>query len=111
MARGGGSAARAGNAGASAQRSPLRPVDPANVWVESGSRQRRNRTTRLSKKEKLVLAELARGHTTEEIGEILGVSPHTVRTHIKNAMRKLEAKTRAHAVAIALSDDAIDFEA
>ena len=38
------------------------------------------------------------------------VSPHTVRTHIKNGMRKLEARTRAHAVAIALSEGAIEFD-
>ena len=108
MARGGESAARRGEAG-SDERASLRSVEAGNLWVETASR-RRNRTSRLSVKEKLVLAELARGHTTEEIGEILAVSPHTVRTHIKNAMRKLEAKTRAHAVAIALSDDAIDFQ-
>jgi DNA-binding CsgD family transcriptional regulator len=63
----------------------------------------------LSGKERSVLAELARGHTTEEIGKLLGVSPHTVRTHVKNLMRKLGARTRAHAVAIALSESAIDF--
>ena len=56
------------------------------------------------------MRELARGHSTEEIAEILYVSPHTIRTHIKNGMRKLEAKTRAHAVAIALSEGAIELE-
>lgn len=40
---------------------------------------------------------------------MLDVSPHTVRTHIKNAMRKLDARTRAHAVAIALCDGAIEY--
>ena len=62
---------------------------------------------RLSGKERLVLAELARGHSTDEIGLVLSVSPHTVRTHVKNLMRKLGARTRAHAVAIALSEGAI----
>jgi DNA-binding CsgD family transcriptional regulator len=69
---------------------------------------RRSRSDRLSRKERLVLGELALGNSTEEIGVALGVSPHTVRTHVKNLMRKLGARTRAHAVAIALSEHAIE---
>jgi DNA-binding CsgD family transcriptional regulator len=68
------------------------------------------RSGALSEKERTVLRELARGHSTEKIAEVMIVSPHTVRTHIKNGMRKLEARTRAHAVAIALSEGAIEFE-
>jgi DNA-binding CsgD family transcriptional regulator len=72
------------------------------------ARTRRTRSDRLSRKERMVLAELARGNSTEEIGMALGVSPHTVRTHVKNLMRKLGARTRAHAVAIALLEHAIE---
>ncbi len=61
----------------------------------------------LSHKERLVLTELARGNSTDEIARTLYVSPHTVRTHIKNVMRKLRARTRAQAVAIALTDGSI----
>jgi DNA-binding CsgD family transcriptional regulator len=71
-------------------------------------RPRRSGCERLSSKERLVLIELAQGHSTDEIGLVLSVSPHTVRTHVKNLMRKLGARTRAHAVAIALSERAID---
>jgi DNA-binding CsgD family transcriptional regulator len=71
-------------------------------------RSRRSRCERLSGRERVVLAELARGNSTEEIGVVLSVSPHTVRTHVKNLMRKLGARTRAHAVAIALSESAIE---
>jgi DNA-binding CsgD family transcriptional regulator len=53
----------------------------------------------LSARERLVLIELARGLQTEEIAEALHLSPHTVRTHVKNSMRKLRSKTRAQAVA------------
>jgi DNA-binding CsgD family transcriptional regulator len=70
----------------------------------------RSRTARLSEKERSVLRELARGYSTEQIAGVLVVSPHTVRTHVKNAMRKLGAHTRAHAVAIALSEGAIDVQ-
>jgi DNA-binding CsgD family transcriptional regulator len=73
-------------------------------------RARRSRCERLSGKERLVLAELARGNSTEEIGLVLEVSPHTVRTHVKNLMRKLGARTRAHAVAIALAERAIEIK-
>jgi DNA-binding CsgD family transcriptional regulator len=36
------------------------------------------------------------------VAERLVLSSETVKTHIRNAMSKLEAKTRAHAIAIAL---------
>lgn len=55
-----------------------------------------------------MLAGLALGESTEQIGLTLALSPHTVRTHLRNVMRKLEARTRAHAVAIAIGDGAID---
>jgi DNA-binding CsgD family transcriptional regulator len=102
--------ARTSGAAARAEERPERPA-LRPVWVESATAGRsRSRTSRLSGKERSVLRELARGHSTEQIAERLIVSPHTVRTHIKNGMRKLEARTRAHAVAIALSEGAIEFE-
>lgn len=70
--------------------------------------QTRLRSQALSAREVDVLEELAMGTSTEEIAGKLHVSPHTVRTHIKNILRKLGARTRAHAVAIAYSEDAID---
>jgi len=66
------------------------------------------RSDALSRRELGVLEELAMGTSTEEIAGKFHVSPHTVRTHIKNILRKLDAHTRAHAVAIAYSEDAID---
>ncbi len=71
-------------------------------------RQTYDRSARLSPRERDVLAGLAIGDSTEEIGLKLYISPHTVRTHLRNIMRKLEARTRAHAVAIAISDGAIE---
>jgi DNA-binding CsgD family transcriptional regulator len=66
------------------------------------------RSDTLSEREIAVLDEIAHGTPTEEVARKLHVSPHTVRTHIKNILRKLDARTRAHAVAIALSEDAIE---
>jgi DNA-binding CsgD family transcriptional regulator len=70
----------------------------------------RTRRVMLSRKERAVLAGLAAGQTTEAIAARMAVSPHTIRTHVKNAMRKLNARTRAHAVAIALCEGAIEVE-
>jgi DNA-binding CsgD family transcriptional regulator len=79
---------------------------------DSGGRQSdvqtSSRSDALSDRELAVLEELAMGTSTEDIAGKFHVSPHTVRTHIKNIMRKLDAHTRAHAVAIAYSEDAID---
>jgi DNA-binding NarL/FixJ family response regulator len=56
----------------------------------------------LTKREREVLALLATGMTGEQAAESLFLSPETVRTHVRNAMRKLDARTRVHAVALAL---------
>ena len=66
------------------------------------------RTEALSERERTVLAQVARGAETEEIAATMILSPHTVRSHVKAAMRKLDARTRAHAVAIALTAGAIE---
>lgn len=58
----------------------------------------------LSRREREILGLLSEGYSTDEVAEKLTLSAHTVRTHVKNAMRKLDASTRAHAVAIALRD-------
>jgi DNA-binding NarL/FixJ family response regulator len=56
----------------------------------------------LTPRERDILDGIARGLSGEELGAELQISPETVRTHVRNAMEKLEAHTRAHAVAIAL---------
>jgi DNA-binding NarL/FixJ family response regulator len=66
------------------------------------------RAERLSRRELAVLAGLARGEATEDIAAAMVLSPHTIRSHVKAAMRKLGARTRAHAVAIVLTSGSID---
>lgn len=63
---------------------------------------------RLTEREWEILRLLAKGLGNAEIGKLLFISPATVRTHLRNAMEKLGATTRAHAVAIAFADDRID---
>jgi LuxR family transcriptional regulator of spore coat protein len=79
-----------------------------NLEQARARRQFAERAVRLSGRERAVLSELARGNATEQIAHELFLSPHTVRSHVKAAMRKLDARTRAHAVAIAISAGAID---
>lgn len=56
----------------------------------------------LTRREIDCLAWSADGKTSWEIGEILGVSEHTVTSHLRNAGNKLAAMNRTHAVAQAL---------
>ena len=73
-------------------------------------RRPRPRTAALTPRERDVLERLAEGRATEEVAELLHVSPHTVRSRIKSMLRKLGARNREHAVAIALTEGAIDPE-
>lgn len=78
-----------------------KPADP--LPLPHGQR----RTSTLSSSELRVLALVAEGGSTEATAVALSLSPHTVRTHMRNVMRKLEASSRAHAVAIAIRESAI----
>jgi DNA-binding CsgD family transcriptional regulator len=49
-----------------------------------------------------VLTYLSYGMDTRATAELLGLAPSTVETHYRKAKRKLRAKTRAHAVALAI---------
>jgi DNA-binding CsgD family transcriptional regulator/ketosteroid isomerase-like protein len=66
------------------------------------------RADALSRREREVLSMLAAGHTVAEIAKELVLSPFTIRTHVRNAKDKLQARTTAHAVAIALDEKVLD---
>jgi DNA-binding NarL/FixJ family response regulator len=68
------------------------------------SRQTTQRMPSLSKREREIMDLLSQGLTGEDVAERLVLSSETVKTHIRNAMSKLEAHTRVHAVAIALRE-------
>ncbi|MEU0603048.1 response regulator transcription factor [Streptomyces sp. NPDC006393] len=55
----------------------------------------------LSDREREVLTLVARGLTNTEIGEALGVSPLTAKTHVSRIMGKLGARDRAQLVIVA----------
>jgi DNA-binding NarL/FixJ family response regulator len=56
----------------------------------------------LSRREAEILQEVAYGATTKEVAHDLGISPHTVKTHLERIFEKLGANDRAQAVAIAI---------
>ena len=68
---------------------------------------RTRRTGQLTRREQESLRLVARGMTTTVAAEQLGISPETVRTHVRNAMNKLGARTRAQAIAVAMRDGEI----
>jgi DNA-binding NarL/FixJ family response regulator len=57
---------------------------------------------RLSPREREILGLLSQGLSGEDAAKHLSLSSETVRTHVRNAMTKLDAATRVHAVALAL---------
>jgi DNA-binding NarL/FixJ family response regulator len=59
-------------------------------------------TTPLSKREREILQKVADGATTRQVASDLGISPHTVKTHLERIFEKLGANDRAQAVAIAI---------
>jgi DNA-binding CsgD family transcriptional regulator len=61
----------------------------------------------LSTRETEVLSWAMAGKTNWEISVILHISERTVKFHIQNVMSKLQASSRAHAVAIALGQGLI----
>jgi DNA-binding NarL/FixJ family response regulator len=53
----------------------------------------------LTEREIQVLDELRRGLTSADIGRVLNLSEHTIKTHLKNIFAKLHAADRTEAVA------------
>jgi PAS domain S-box-containing protein len=59
----------------------------------------------LTEREREVVTLIALGRETGQIAEELHISPETVRTHVRNAMSRLGAHTRAQLVAIVLCSE------
>ena len=72
------------------------------------SRDRNGRPKTLSPREREIMGLLSQGLSGEQAAQQLFLSSETVRTHVRNAMTKLGAATRAHAVALAIQRGEID---
>lgn len=73
-----------------------------------GEPQARPASQALGPRELEVLRTLATGMSTGEAATRLDISVHTVRTHLKNVMAKLEARSKLEAVMIALRNGLIE---
>jgi DNA-binding NarL/FixJ family response regulator len=61
----------------------------------------------LTARQREILRMLADGMRNEQVASVLSISPVTVKTHVKNAMERLDADTRTQAVATALRESLI----
>jgi PAS domain S-box-containing protein len=62
----------------------------------------------LSAREQEIVRRIALGEVTADICAGLHIAPDTVRAHVRNAMAKTGAKTRAQLIAIALTEGLLD---
>jgi PAS domain S-box-containing protein len=61
----------------------------------------------VSPRERRILVLLSESRSTEQMAEELGISPATVRNHVRNVMRKMQAHTRLEAVLHAIRNGII----
>jgi DNA-binding NarL/FixJ family response regulator len=66
------------------------------------------RVSRLSRREREVLALMVAGRNQDGIAEALVVSRATARTHVQNVIRKLEVHSRLEARALVVEHDLLD---
>jgi two-component system response regulator DevR len=62
----------------------------------------------LTKRQREILQLFANGHSTARVAKRLGLSGETVKTHTTQILARLDARDRAHAVAIGLRSSLID---
>jgi len=62
----------------------------------------------LTAREQEIVRRIALGEVTAEICAALHIAPDTVRAHVRNAMAKTGARTRAQLIAIALTEGLLD---
>ena len=74
----------------------LLPATIASKLAESMAR------PELTKRERQVLEYIANGRSNKEIGQILFISEHTVKTHVKSILTKLDAIGRTEAIAVGI---------
>ncbi|HYH62657.1 MAG TPA: LuxR C-terminal-related transcriptional regulator [Solirubrobacterales bacterium] len=89
---------------------PEKAEDLARSAAATTDSDRQGEQTQLTEREREVLMHVSTGLQTREIAETLFLSPETVKSHVQNALEKLGARTRAHAVAMALMGGQITFQ-
>ena len=83
----------------------IRAVAAGKQWIPHNVAQRlksRSAYEQLTAREIEVLKELSRGLANKEIADVLKISEHTAKHHLKNILAKLRAADRTQAVTAAL---------
>jgi DNA-binding NarL/FixJ family response regulator len=83
----------------------LRAVAAGQKWIPREIATRlasRNLFEDLTPRELQVLQQMAKGLANKEIGDVLKITEHTVKDHLKNILGKLRVADRTEAVAVAL---------
>jgi len=105
-------AAQLGNALDKIERNPQflrsRSLEVARVNADVGEAAQ-TRSTHLRPRELAILRLYGEGLRTDQIAELLVLSPHTVRTHVRNARRHLGVSSRAEALDLLKAADADPF--
>jgi DNA-binding CsgD family transcriptional regulator len=83
-------------------------VSLSDLTATDVARASTERATQLTARERKVVSLIGMGKGTDEIARLLFITPHTVRTHVRNAMSKVGAHTRAELTAIVLRAGEID---
>lgn len=85
------------------------PADwPDEELIDLPSEPARGAAGSLSRREREVLSLIAVGADQQQIAAELTIAVPTVRTHVRNLLRKLKARNRAHAIALAMHEGLIE---
>jgi len=77
-------------------------------WPAAGQRGRHTLVDGLTARELEVLRLVLRGYSTQQIAEQLGVSRHTIRTHVQQVLRKLGVHGRVKLARAAIAAGLVD---
>jgi len=67
----------------------------------------RRRLERLTPREREILDQMAAGASPDAIAQVLGMSPHTLRTHTQNILTKLGVHSKMEALVLAIRHGAV----
>lgn len=71
--------------------------------VSALNRERAVPPMQITQRERQILGWVREGKSNQEIADVLGISPLTVKNHVQKILRKLGANNRAQAVALAMT--------
>lgn len=105
------------NVGQGLHLSILVPREKADSELDSGATQNQEKErvagpdqVSLTDREREILTMLALGETNQTIAKKLNLAPETVRTHTRTARLRLGARSRSHAITLALRAGQLDLD-